>query len=126
MTKAVADPPPPVPYRRAMELLGIPFRAIDWAGVTPTTHAGAPGVATWRTIEAGNVRARIVEYSPGYVADHGCERGHDLFVLEGEFVTELQDGRLITLAAGQSYVVANGDGAHRSRAPSGARLFIVD
>jgi hypothetical protein len=28
--------------------------------------------------------------------------------------------------AGQGYVVADGDGAHRSRTPGGARLFIVD
>ena len=109
-----------------MILRDIPFQSIDWSRVDPTTHPGAPGTATWRTLEAGNVRARLVEYSPGYVADHWCERGHVIFVLEGELVTELRDGRTVVLGPGQSYVVADGDGAHRSRSPGGARIFVVD
>jgi len=109
-----------------MKLEAIPFQAIDWSTVAATSHPGAPGVATWRTIEVGNVRVRKVEYSPGYVADHWCERGHVLLVVDGTLVTELADGRCTTLATGDSYVVADGDGAHRSSSPAGARLFIVD
>jgi hypothetical protein len=109
-----------------MKLEGVPFQVVDWRSVAPTVHPGAPGEATWRTLEAGNVRARVVEYVAGYVADHWCERGHVVLVLEGEIVTELRDGRTFTLGAGQSYVVADGDGAHRSRTVGGARLFIVD
>ena len=110
-----------------MKLQGIPFQTIDWASVAPTTHAGETGVATWRTVEVGNVRARMVDYSPHYLADHWCERGHVLHVLAGELETELRDGRRFHLAAGQSYVVADSDGAHRSRTGSEpARLFIVD
>lgn len=109
-----------------MKLVSIPFQTIDWSQVAPTSHPGAPGVATWRTIEVGNVRVRKVEYSPGYVADHWCERGHVLLVLDGQLVTELADGRHFTLSAGDTYIVADGDGAHRSSSPGGARLFIVD
>ncbi len=109
-----------------MHLRAIPFQTIDWQLIEPTVHPGDPGTATWRTHETGNVRARIVDYSPGYVADHWCERGHVVFVLEGELVTELRDGRTVVLGPGQTYFVADGDGAHRSRSPRGARLFIVD
>ena len=109
-----------------MKLAGIPFQSIDWSQIAPTSHPGAPGVATWRTVEIGNVRVRKVEYSAGYVADHWCERGHVLLVLDGELVTELSDGRRTALGAGDTYVVADGDGAHRSSSPAGARLFIVD
>jgi quercetin dioxygenase-like cupin family protein len=110
-----------------MKLEGIPFQSIDWSRIDPTSHPGAPGMATWRTLEVGNVRVRKVEYSAGYVADHWCERGHVLLVLDGELVTELSDGRTTTLRAGDTYVVADGaEGAHRSSAPGGARLFIVD
>ena len=109
-----------------MKLAGIPFQTVDWSTVAPTTHPGETGVATWRTREAGNVRVRVVDYSAGYVADHWCERGHVIHVLEGELTTELRDGRSFTLAAGQTYIVADGDGAHRSRTRVGARLFIVD
>ncbi len=109
-----------------MVLQGIPFQTIDWSAVPLTTHPGSPGTATWRTIEVGNVRVRQVGYSPGYLADHWCERGHVVHVLEGELVTELRDGRSFTLKPGQTYVVADGDGAHRSRSSLGATLLIVD
>jgi quercetin dioxygenase-like cupin family protein len=59
----------------------------------------------WRTLEVGNIRVRMVEYTPGYLADHWCSRGHVLLVLEGELVTELKDGRIFTLRAGMSYQV---------------------
>jgi quercetin dioxygenase-like cupin family protein len=95
-----------------MKLENIPFQPIDWLAR--------------RTVEAGNVRARVVDYPAGYIADHWCERGHVLYVLEGEVVTELRDGRSFTLKSGHGYVVADGDGAHRSRTTTGARLFIVD
>jgi quercetin dioxygenase-like cupin family protein len=109
-----------------MDLAGIPFRTIDWSTIDETTHPGESGTARWRTVEAGNVRARIVEYSPGYLADHWCERGHVILVMEGTLITELRDGRTFELRPGQSYVVANGDGAHRSKTTTGARIFIVD
>jgi hypothetical protein len=109
-----------------MKLRDLPFTAIDWDALVPITHPGAPGTATWRTFERGDVRARVVEYAPGYVADHWCARGHVVFVLSGELVTELRDGRRVTLAAGQGYAVADDDGEHRSSSPRGARLFIVD
>ena len=96
------------------------------ARLAPSQHPGDPGESRWQTFEAGDIRTRIVEYSPGYVADHWCERGHVVFVLEGELVTELRDGRSFTLGPGQGYVVSDADGAHRSVSPRGARLFIVD
>ena len=68
----------------------------------------------------------MVEYSPGYVADHWCTRGHVLLVLEGELMTELKDGRVFKLTPGMSYQVADGAEPHRSRTEIGAKLFIVD
>ena len=109
-----------------VKLADIPFQTIDWSKITPIVHRGETGHATWRTLEVGNVRVRLVEYSPGYAADHWCERGHVLHTLEGELVTDLRDGRSFGLRAGDSYVVADGDGAHRSRSSGGAKLLIVD
>lgn len=63
----------------------------------PTIHPGVTEEARWRTFEMGNIRVRIVEYTSGYLADHWCSRGHVLLVLEGELVTELDDGRKFTL-----------------------------
>ncbi len=105
----------------------MPFGVTDWDAIAPTRHPGETGFATWRTVTAGDLRVRMVEYSPGYLADHWCDRGHVLLVLEGELETELRDGRRFTLRAGQSYQVSDfGDAAHRSSTRAGARLFIVD
>ncbi len=109
-----------------MKIENVPFMTTDWSAVPTTEHPGETGVAVWRTIEAGNLRVRMVEYSPGYLADHWCSRGHVLLVLEGELVTELQDGRSVTLAPGMSYQVADDAVPHRSRTSGGAKLFIVD
>jgi len=49
----------------------------------------------------------MVEYTPGYLADHWCDRGHVLYVLEAELETELRDGRSFTLSAGMSYQVSD-------------------
>ena len=104
----------------------MPFTTVDWSTIPATEHAGRSGVALWRTFEQGNLRVRLVEYSPGYEADHWCQRGHVLLVLEGELLTELEDGTQVTLTPGTSYQVADGAAAHRSRTAAGAKLFIVD
>ena len=85
-----------------MRIEGVPFCTTDWSRVPATEHPGETGVAKWRTVEAGNIRVRMVEYSPGYVADHWCERGHVLLVLEGELVTELSNGESHVLRAGRA------------------------
>jgi hypothetical protein len=109
-----------------MNIRDVPFCVIDWSDLAPTTHPGESGFALWRTFESGNLRVRMVEYSPGYLADHWCSRGHVLLVLEGELVTELQSGECYTLVPGTSYQVADGVAPHRSRTEKGAKLFIVD
>ncbi len=109
-----------------MRIEDVPFGVTDWASVPTTEHPGETGTAWWRTKEVGNIRVRMVEYSPGYLADHWCSRGHVLLVLDGELVTELHDGSSHVLRSGQSYQVADGAMPHRSRTSGGARLFIVD
>ncbi|MEZ5816946.1 MAG: DHCW motif cupin fold protein [Hyphomicrobiaceae bacterium] len=110
-----------------MQMSDIPFGTTDWSTVTATQHPGETGSATWRTRQFGPIRVRMVEYSPNYLADHWCEKGHILLVLAGRLETELADGRRVTLLPGQSYQVADGAEPHRSRTGAdGARLFIVD
>jgi quercetin dioxygenase-like cupin family protein len=109
-----------------MQMSDIPFGTTDWDGVETTLHPGETGSARWRTREFGGIRVRVVEYSPGYLADHWCSKGHILYVLEGVLETALEDGRKVTLTPGTSYQVADGAEAHRSSTSTGARLFIVD
>ncbi len=109
-----------------MMMSDIPFGTTDWDSIEPTEHPGATGKAFWRTRTFNGIRVRMVDYTPGYLADHWCRKGHLLLVLEGELQTELADGRTVVLKPGQSYQVADDTLAHRSRTEGGARLFIVD
>lgn len=109
-----------------MEMRDIPFGTTDWSQVPRTEHSAEAGQASWRTQYFGAIRMRMVEYTPGYVSDHWCTKGHVLLCLEGEMETALQDGRRFTLKAGMSYQVADNAEPHRSRSSMGAKLFIVD
>ncbi len=106
-----------------MEIAGIPFDTTDWSKIDPSEHRGDRGVASWRTRQFGPIRVRLVEYTPGYLADHWCSKGHILLCLEGELHTELRDGRQYVLHPGMSYQVADGAEAHRSSTSVGAKLF---
>ena len=109
-----------------MEINNIPFCTIKWNELPSEEHYGITGKACWKVVKHGHVRARIVEYSPGYFADHWCEKGHVVYVLEGVFTSELKDGRKFVLTKGMSYIVADNTSPHRSFTKTGVKLFIVD
>jgi quercetin dioxygenase-like cupin family protein len=109
-----------------MKMTAFPLVTTDWSQVVPVEHAGEQGRAIWRTLNFGEIRVRMVEYSAGYEADHWCSKGHILLCLEGELETRLSDGRQFTLKPGMSYQVGDGDPPHRSSTRDGAKLFIVD
>jgi hypothetical protein len=109
-----------------MKMHHIPFGKTDWSQITPEEKSAEVGKAFWRTQQLGDVRVRMVEYTPGYVSDHWCVKGHILLCREGELHTELEDGRTFTLKPGMSYQVADNAEPHRSTAAQGAKLFIVD
>jgi hypothetical protein len=109
-----------------MEMSQIPFGTTDWSQEPPERKAGETGWADWRVRQFGPIRVRMLEYSPGYLADHWCVKGHILYCVEGELVTELKDGREFTLRPGMSYQVADNAEPHRSYTATGAKLFVVD
>lgn len=102
------------------------FTTIDWSKVEKTIHPGEAGNATWQTTQFDGLRMRLVEYSTGYIANHWCAKGHIVYCLEGEFVSELQSGEKFLLSAGMSYVVSDHLSAHRSVTSSGVKLLIID
>ena len=105
----------------------LPFTVVDWSAMPVTTFSGSSGTGSERILNMGDLRVRVVDFSAGYFADHWCDRGHVLFVLEGELVSQLKDGRRFVLKKGMSYQVSNsGDQPHRTFTPRAARVFIVD
>ena len=109
-----------------MQMTDIPFGITDWAHIKAERKPGETGWAEWKVRQFGAIRVRLLEYSPGYKADHWCVKGHILFCLAGELVTELEDGRQFVLRPGMSYQVADQAEPHRSFTRDGARLFVVD
>ena len=113
-----------------MQMNPFSFGTTNWAEVEQTEYKGETGIARWRTRYFGQedkrIRVRMVEYSPGYLADHWCRKGHILLCLDGELETVLADGRKFVLTAGMSYQVGDDAEAHQSSTKTGARLFIVD
>src|SRR4029450_3525664 len=108
-----------------MKLDSFSFQTFDWDSVPKEEHHGETGRAYWQVKMMNTIRVRRVEYSPGYKADHWCEKGHVIFCIEGEMETELADGRIYKLSKGMSYLVGDNNEAHRSSTNSGCLLFIV-
>jgi hypothetical protein len=104
----------------------IPFEVLDWDNIPGTEHVGEKGMAICKEVRHGSLRIRLVEYTPGYRADHWCSKGHILFCIDGEMLTELKDGRTFLLKKGMSYHVSDGLSVHRSSSKTGVRLLIVD
>ena len=104
----------------------IPFQTIDWITIPKTDHSGQTGVAFWQTINFEGLRIRKVAYSAGYLADHWCQKGHIVQCLEGSFESELENGKIFLLCAGQAYVVSDNVSSHRSISKNGVKLLIID
>lgn len=104
----------------------IPFQTVDWSDIPKTEHKGDTGIAYWQTLQFEGLRIRLVEYSEGYVADHWCTKGHIVHCIEGDFVSELNDGKKFILTKGMTYVVTDDLSSHRSATVNGVKLLIID
>jgi quercetin dioxygenase-like cupin family protein len=109
-----------------MEIKAFPFQTLDWTGIEAEEHAGTTGMAYWKIFNMGDIRIRMVKYSPNYIDDHWCNKGHIIYCISGEMITALDDGREFVLSAGMTYHVGDNSDAHRSRSVTGCTLFIVD
>ncbi len=110
-----------------MKIQNVPFEVTDWSQLTMVEHEGERGTSQWRTFDRGNIRVRMVEYSPGFYSDHWCSRGHVLLVLEGELVIQLRDGREFVMKRGTSFQAEDDEAnPHLAFTGTGAKVFIVD
>jgi mannose-6-phosphate isomerase class I len=104
----------------------IPFEVLDWDNISKEEHKGISGTSFWQTIQFPGLRIRLVEYSPGYIADHWCQKGHIVYCVEGSFVSEMENGQTFVLKKGMSYVVSDELSSHRSISEPGVKLLIID
>jgi hypothetical protein len=106
--------------------MNIPYQVIDWPEIPRQEFKGETGTAFWQTLQFEGLRVRMVEYSPGYLADHWCEKGHIVHCLEGGFVTELKTGERTAMKKGMSFIVSDNLSSHRSFSERGVKLLIID
>ena len=109
-----------------MNMTSFPFQTLNWSSTPREEHKGETGLAFWQVQMMNDIRIRMVEYSPGYKADHWCSKGHIILCLEGEMDTELENGRIMKLTKGMCYFVGDKNEAHRTSTVTGCKLFIVD
>ncbi|MBK7885565.1 MAG: DHCW motif cupin fold protein [Chitinophagaceae bacterium] len=107
-------------------MINIPFQTIDWTLIEKVEYPGETGTAFWQTIQFSGLRIRLVEYSKNYLADHWCQKGHIVYCLEGEFVSEFENGKSAVLTKGMTYVVSDDLSSHRSVSENGVKLLIID
>jgi quercetin dioxygenase-like cupin family protein len=109
-----------------MRIERVPFTVIDWEREPVTEVPGKSGTAQMRSVIDDTLCVRMVEFTPGYSADHWCARGHIAFVIAGSLKIVLGDGRSFELRAGSSFHVGDEAGRHRVSSEAGAKVFIVD
>jgi hypothetical protein len=109
-----------------MSTQNIPFQAINWGSIPKEEHKGEQGTSFWQVIQFQGLRVRMVEYTPGYIADHWCKKGHIVHCLEGEFISEMENGEQSVFTAGMTYVVSDDLSSHRSITIHGVKLMIID
>lgn len=105
-----------------------PFQPLsfEWRTVPHEKKAGMRGFSLTKVKVMGSTTIRRVEYSPEYIADHWCEKGHVIFVLEGNLIIEHSGGTIHSLHEGMVYAVGDNAKAHKAKTKNGAVVLIVD
>jgi hypothetical protein len=109
-----------------MKVGQVPFTVIEWESKPVTEVPGKSGTAQMRTAISETVCVRMVDFTPGYSADHWCARGHIALIIAGSLKIVLADERSFDLRAGSSFHLGDEAGRHRVSSDIGAKVFIVD
>jgi quercetin dioxygenase-like cupin family protein len=102
------------------------FQLTDWSSLPVNEYQGKTGTARWQTIQFGQLRMRLVEYSPNYRTSQWCKAGRILYCLDGEITIELLDGTSYKLSTGMSFEVMDGTCEHRLSSDTGVKALIID
>ena len=100
--------------------------SVQWEKISSEKVVGESGYVISKTQIVGEIKVRIVEYSHSYLADHWCDKGHIVFVIEGELIIEHKNGSSYNIKKGMSYFVGDNSMPHKAKSNSGAKVFIVD
>jgi len=100
--------------------------SFDWNTVPNEKEMGMRGFSVTKRKTIANVTVRRVEYSADYIADHWCEKGHVIIVIDGQLIVEHKGGSIHSLHQGMVYMIGDDSRAHKAKSKNGAVVFIVD
>lgn len=100
--------------------------AINWEEIQAEKIDGETGYVITKAKEMGSVTIRHNTYSADFKADHWCEKGHILLVLNGVLIIEFKDGTSVDVTKGNSYVLGDNVQAHKAITLAETEVFIVD
>lgn len=99
----------------------IDFAALDWMEWADV------GTGRAKTALVPGTRIRLVQFSPGFRQTTWCDRDHVGYVLEGEMLTEFEDGRTIAFRKGDGIVILAGRKHRSTNVGDGpVTLFVVE
>lgn len=104
----------------------IPFHSIEWNHIHEESSSGLKGTRTTKTIDFGNIRLKLIEYSSKYQSDNWCEYGHIVYCLEGEIEIQPKKGKNIAVRKGMSYFVSEHQNAILTNSKTGATVLMID
>ena len=99
---------------------------VDWQNIASDQSSGKIGFFSFKSQMMGDTKIRLVEYSANYIADHWCDKGHILFVLEGELEIHYQNETSHLVKKGMTYLVGDDSMAHMAVSKEGAKVLIID
>ncbi len=97
----------------------VDFAKLAWIETAPGSRS--------KTVERGESRLRLVEFSPGFREEGWCTKAHRGYVVEGSLDLVFPD-HTETLSAGDAlFIPAGASGGHKAVVRSGlARLILAD
>ncbi|OJV50624.1 MAG: hypothetical protein BGO31_09270 [Bacteroidetes bacterium 43-16] len=109
-----------------MDIFNLENVAINWEEIQAEKIEGESGYVISKTKEVGSIKIHHNTYSENFKADHWCEKGHILLVLNGILIIEFKDGTSVDVTKGNSYVLGDDVQAHKAMTLSETEVFIVD
>ena len=100
--------------------------SFDWDSIPTQKIDGETGFCTIKTKTLGEIKIRHIEYSANYSADHWCDKGHIVFIIDGELKIEHKDNSIHTLQGGMTYLIGDNTLAHQAKSKLGAKALIID
>ncbi len=109
-----------------MDLINFNPVSIDWENVPAIKTDGESGYSMVRSQNMGNISIRQIEYTPDYMADHWCVKGHIVHCLRGEIFLEQQNSMVQTVSKGMTYLIGDHTEAHRLFTRQSSLVLVID